>query len=268
MPNFATIARYAADGCLVKPLLTEFFTSPAAFRMTLRTAKPIDRAPDGWFHASTHPVMSEAELIDYLLGRIPSRPDDFGYIGRMSVMFGTIMHEAVRQALIQLKLSVPVPDGICPACGLRQPSRCREHGLCHQLTRSRGHMDGILDFSGGSRDLKAFRDAATGEFTAEVPQDIHGFDLKTIKPMILSKAPDMNLDFFRQKWPYYWWQVQEYMRLSGLRRFIVLFLALGNPWDVREYHIPFDPGSAFMIESKYRNALAQAKTLGESNGFL
>jgi hypothetical protein len=258
MPSFRTVARYASDGCLLKPLLTQFFTSPDAFRMTIRTAKPLDRAPDDWFHASTHPGLSEAELVTYLRGETPSRPDDFGYVGRMSVMFGTIMHEVTRQALGKLKLMVPVDRGWCAACGLKQPTTCREHGLCQKLTRSRGHMDGILDFSGTLRNLRAFRDVVTGEFVVEVPQDIYGFDLKTIKPMILSKAPDMDLEFFRGKWPHYWWQMQEYMRLSGLRSFIVLFIALGNPWDVREYHIPFDSTAAFEIESKYTAALKTA----------
>lgn len=252
MPKFSTIARYASDGCLLKPLLAEFFTSPDAFRMVIRTAKPLDRAPDGWFHASAHAAMSEAELVAYLLGQSKESREDFGYIGRMSVMFGTIMHEVVRQALAQLKLSVPVARGICPACGLTQPAKCREHGAADAAVRSRGHLDGILLFAPGAAGM------TLAHLIAARDPDLFGFDLKTIKPMILVKAPDMDLEFFRQKWPHYWWQVQEYMRLTGLTRFIVLFIALGNPWELREYHIPFDPAAAFQIESRYRNALAAA----------
>lgn len=246
MPTFGSVAKFAAAGCLVKPLLVNFFTSGEAFKLTIRTAKPLDRAPDGWFHASTHPGLSVHQLVTYLDGLGAEKAEDFGYIGRMSVMFGTIMHEVTRQALVQLGVSVPVPLGRCMACGFTQPRECREHGAADPDTRSRGHLDGILYFGG-----KPWPIVLAGE-------DVWGFDLKTIKNAILGKAPDMDEAFFKERWPAYWWQVQEYMRLTGLSQFIVLFQGLGNPWDLREYHIAADPQAAHDIEAKYLTALQRA----------
>ncbi len=239
MPTFDHVTKYAAAGCLVKPLLVNFFTSGEAFRLKIETAKPLDRVPDGWFHASTHPGLTEGQLVTYLTNPPPDKPEDFGYIGRMSVMLGTIMHEVTRQALVQLKLMVPVVPGICPACGLAQPRLCREHGASDLETRSRGHLDGILHFGPPppGPPPRVF-----------APENLWGFHLKTIKNVILGKAPDMDEAFFKERWPTYWWQVQEYMRLTGLRKFIVLFQGIGNPWDLREYHVTFDPVAAYEIE--------------------
>jgi hypothetical protein len=245
MPTFDKIAKYAAAGCLVKPLLADFFSSGEAFKLTIRTAKPLERVPDGWFHASTHPGLTVNQLHAYLTMPPPERPEDFGYIGRMSVMFGTIMHEVTRQALYKLKLMVPVPMGTCMACGSVQPMGCREHGARDDATRSRGHLDGILRFGG----------QGAWSYASE---DIWGFDLKTIKNAILYKAPDMDEAYFRERWPEYWWQVQEYMRLTGIRQYIVLFMGIGNPWDIREYHVTFDPVAAYEIETKYSAALRRA----------
>lgn len=245
MPTFETIAKYAAAGCLVKPLLVDFLTSGEAFRMTIQTAKPLERVPDGWFHASTHPGMTETQLYAYLTVPAPEKGEDFGYIGRMSVLFGTIMHEVIRQALVQLGVVVPVRTGTCPACGQAQPEICREHGAFDAATHSRGHLDGILCFD---PRIPGHLDTAR----------IWGFEAKTIKNVILGRAPDMNEAYFRERWPDYWWQVQEYMRLTGLRQYIVLFIGLGNPWDLREYHVRYDPLAAMQVEAKYLSALSQA----------
>jgi hypothetical protein len=190
------------------------------------------------------------QLVTYLDGFTKDKPEDFGYVGRMSVMFGTIMHEVNRQALYHLGLMVPVPSGICMACGLMQPRLCREHGVSQPETRSRGHLDGILYF--GPQPLPQTLPLVFAH------EHIWGFDLKTIKNVILGKAPDMDEAFFRERWPAYWWQVQEYMRLTGLSKYIVLFQGIGNPWDLREYHIQADPAAAYEIETKYLNALARA----------
>jgi hypothetical protein len=245
MPTFDTLAKYAAEGCLVKPLLADFLTSGEAFRMVIRTAKPLERAPDQWFHASTHPGMSVEQLTAYLVMPPPDKPEDFGYIGRMSVLFGTIMHEVVRQALVRLRVMIPVREGTCLACGYPQPRHCREHGAIHAATRSRGHLDGIVAFT--APDAWSYDSAV-----------VWGFEAKTIKNVILGKAPDMDEMYFKARWPEYWWQVQEYMRLTGLRRYIVLFIGLGNPWELREYHVTADPAAAFEIESKYAAALVRA----------
>jgi hypothetical protein len=235
MPTFTKISEQAAQGCLVKPLLINFFSGDSPFRVKMNLERSPDRPPDNWFHASTHPTMTARELYLYMAHPEAQQRELAGYVGKMSMMFGTIMHEVVRQALIQLKVVVPVPQGFCRACGLPQPRMCKEHGGIHEETRSRGHLDAILNFG---------------------DDGIRGFDLKTIRPLGLNKVPDMVLEFFIEHWPKHYYQFQEYMRLTGLRNFIVLYMSLGNPWEFREFHIPFDPAIGLEIETKYRAVLA------------
>jgi hypothetical protein len=245
MPTFSTIAKYAASGCLVKPILVQFFTSGEVFRLTIRTARPLDRAPDQWFHASAHPGMNVDKLVAYLTRPPREELEDFGYVGRISVLVGTIMHEVVRQALYQLKVMIPVREGTCPACGYPQPRHCREHGAIHAATRSRGHLDGIVTFT----------EMAAWSYDSEA---VWGFEAKTIKVARLFGAPDMDAEYFKATWPGYWWQVQEYMRLTGLARYIVLFIGIGNPWELREYHVMADRVAAYEIETRYAMALRRA----------
>jgi hypothetical protein len=236
------MAKVAADGCLVKPLLLRFFQDESIeFSYDLRVTRSAARQPDGWFHASTHPLMSDRELYLYMTGRQVEQRD-WGYVGIMSTMFGTMVHSVVQEAMDQLGVTVPLPAEPCPACKLPRASRrvrrgvagyCWEHGGIDPVTRSRGHLDGILNLEG-----------------------TRGWDLKTIRPMSLSKAPDMDAEFFIGKWPYYFAQAQEYMRITGLRKFIVFFIAMGNPWEMREYHLEFDPALAVAVETKYKRVLA------------
>ena len=235
MPTFRNVSQQAAEGCLVKPLLINFFLSEEPFRIRIDLQRSLDRPPDDWFHASTHPLMSGRELYRYMAQPDQYRREPMGYAGKMGTMFGTIAHEVVRQALIQLRVVVPVPEGTCAACHLPQPRMCKEHGACDPETRSRGHLDGILNLG------------AAGTW---------GLDLKTIYALGLSKVPDMDLEFFRQKWPKHYYQAIEYMRLTGLRQFIFLYMSMGNPWEFREYQIPWDPQAALEIETKYRGVLA------------
>jgi len=238
MPTFSTIARLAADDCLVKPLLINFFSGDQPFRVKVDLERSGERAPDDWFHASTHPTWTDRDLYLYLAHPERQEAEQLGYVAKMSMLMGTIMHEVTRLALIQMRVVVPVPVGFCPACGLPQPRMCKEHGAADPATRSRGHLDGILNFG---------------------PAGTFGFDLKSIWPMGLNKVPDMDLEYFRAQMktgPRHYAQAQEYMRLTGLRKFIFLYMGLGNPWEWREFHIPFDPVHCARTEAKYRRVLS------------
>jgi hypothetical protein len=234
MPVFRGVAEKAAQGCLVKPILLDFFQRDLDIEITLRITRVMDRPYDGWFHSSVHPTQDDRSLWTYLAMPEKVRREQLGYIGAMSTMFGTVTGEVLKEALRQAGVSVKVPRGTCPACGLPQPSQCREHGARDERTRSRGHLDDIADFG----NLGTW-----------------GIDWKTIRPYGLKDAPDMDEDFFRQRWPRYFGQAQDYMRMTGLRKFIVMFLGLGNPWELREYQFSFDPVYSFGIESKYLRVL-------------
>lgn len=240
MPVLTKMADQAADGCLVKPLFYQWVMAAESIPLNLLVERPAQRRPDGWFHASAHPMATERELWLWLAGR--TIPEDMGYTSKMAVMFGSLAHAVFEAFLDWMGVSEPLPPGDCPACGRpRRPLRarpsqryCTEHGFAHAGTRARCHLDGILGFG----------------------DDRYGFDLKTIWTLGLRGVPDMDPDAFREKWPRYWAQMQECMRLSGLRRYIVLFLTMGSPWELREFHFDFDPEFAVATEGKYRRVIS------------
>lgn len=242
MPVLTTLAEMADDGCLVKPLFYQWVIGAESIPLNLLVERPTQRAPDGWFHASAHPLATPRQLWLWLAGK--TVPEQMGYTSLMAVMFGSLSHAVFEAFLDWMGVSEPLAPGQCPACGrprrpLRaRPSRnyCTEHGFIHQETRARCHLDGILVFDG----------------------ERYGFDLKTIWPLGLRGSKDreavrdMDAAQFKERWPHYWAQMQECMRLSGLRRYIVLFLTMGSPWELREFHIDFDPVFAAKTEEKYR----------------
>jgi hypothetical protein len=248
MPVITGLEEMAADGCLVKPLLHQFILDPGAdVQLNLLVQRPAPRVPDGRFHASQHPLATERELYLWMTGG--GEAEEMGYVGRASVMFGSLAHAVIEAFLDWTGFAVPLPPGLCPSCGRpRRPLRarpslryCTEHGYVHEETRASCHLDSILDFSGAP--VPGLLPAA------------HGFDFKTIRPLGLKGVKDMDLGFFREKWPHYWAQGQECMRISGLRQYIFLFFTMGNPWDTREFHIPFDPDFAAATDAKYKRVI-------------
>lgn len=255
MPTLTRLAEYSARGTLVKPLLHQFVMDPKAdVPLNLLVQRPMPRQPDGRFHASQHPMMGDFELYCWMTGHLPDE-DAFGEASfnvRMAVMFGSLAHAVIEAFLAWTGRAVPLPPGNCANCGrpyraLRarpDPARyCTEFGFSHPETRSSAHLDGILNFG----DTRAAW-LLSGE-------DVYGFDFKTIYPLGLKGVRDMDTAQFKEKWPKYWGQAQECMRLSGLRRYIVFFMTLGSPWETREFHIPFDHEFAAETEAKYRRVL-------------
>jgi hypothetical protein len=236
-----TAAKYAAAGCLVKPVLLTFLQNENVdLDIHLNTTWTRQREFDGWFHASAHPSLTTEELIAYLQQRTkPFEPD---YISTMSTIFGSMLHSVVQAALDYMKISVPLPEGLCVACGLPRKGKvsCHEHGAVDHRLRSRGHLDAIGNFG---------------------VYGVRGIDIKSIKPWGtygLKDAPDMDLAFFMERWPKYYGQGQDYMRMTGLRQFIFFFITMGNPWEMREYHVPYDEVYAHGIEQRYRQARQMA----------
>jgi hypothetical protein len=249
MPTLTTMADMAADGCLVKPLFYAFIMDTGhEVSLNLLVDRPLPRQPDGWFHASQHPTATDKELFQWIKGR--QLPESMDYISLMSVMFGSLAHAVIEAFLDWAGAAVPLPPGDCPACGRpRRPLRarpsnkyCTEHGAVDKATMARCHLDSILDFNDGNGQI--------------------GFDFKTIYPMGFKGSKnreairDMDAEQFRERWPHYWAQMQECMRITGLRKYIVFFLTMGNPWDTREFHFDFDPEFAVATEKKYKRVLS------------
>jgi hypothetical protein len=219
---------------------------------TFRVQRPRHRKPDGWFHASQHPLATPKELWAWLAQPPGAMPEVMDYKSLMSVMFGGLSHAVIERFLDYMGVAVPLPGGDCPACGrpyLQRGRRqtadyryCEEHGAVHPATLARCHLDSVLDFRDGE-GLRGF------EFKSIYPM---GFKGTKAKPAIR----DMDAAQFREWRPGYWAQVQECMRLTGLRKYIVFFLTLGNPWEAREFHLDFDPGFAAETEKKYRGVIS------------
>lgn len=243
MPHITGLAEMASDGCLVKPIFHQFLMDDTLGDpgINILVQRPAQRAPDGWFHASQHPLAGDRELYLWMTGQ--SAPEKFGYAARCAVLFGSLFHGVFESFLDWMSVAEPMPrEGTCPACGRpRRPLRarpsfryCTEHGFAHEQTRARCHLDAVLRLEG----------------------ERWGFDLKTIYPLGLRGVKDMDEGQFRAKWPGYWAQGQECMRLSGLRRYAFLFVGMGSPWDTREFHFGFDPEFAAQTEAKYLRVLS------------
>jgi hypothetical protein len=254
VPTFlAAMAAPAAKGCLVKPILAGFMAGDEPLK--IRVDRPQSRAPDDWFHASGHPSRPVSDLVAYLRAPHVVPDEEIGYVGGMSVMVGTIMGDVARQILERKQIAVVPRSAACVVCGLPQPRKCREHGAVSLLTRSRGHMDAVLNFTETPTTM------IPGDLSlipGEIAARLHGYDHKTAKTMTLKDVEEMNEDSFKAKWPKYWWQAQEYMRLTGLIRYIVVVQGIGNPWTMKEFHIAFDPDAADSIERRYIEALRLA----------
>lgn len=96
--------------------------------------------------------------------------------------------------------------------------RCEE-------TKARGHMDGVMD------------------------DEI--FEFKTAKDIAIAKIN--SVDDYIVRYPGYYLQAQEYMRMSGYRKERVLMMALTYPFDMREFVIDFDHAVSAAIRQKYLN---------------
>lgn len=229
-PKLKGFLRAAENDAEIIPVLHEYLASgklPNPYTISVRGGTG-DRRPDGWFHPSSHPLLTERQLYFYLTDPDFWLPEPFGYTITMSAMIGSVVHDIVETALIDLKYLIK-PKGVCQACGFDQPRNCREHGAADRKTKSRGHMDGVLGIGGILR----------------------GFEFKTAMPRAIQEIQNNDVEAFRKKWPYYYAQVQEYMRMTGMTSFKVIFWAMGNPWDMREFTIEADIFFQRETEVKY-----------------
>jgi hypothetical protein len=237
---FAREGDMASQGAVLAPRV-HHYVAPGRFPRNTKVILPggdPDRAPDGWFHPSTHPTMPARKLYYYLARPDRWEPEPWSYAGRMSVTMGTLVHGIVQMALEDLGV-LQMPQGTCPCCGrLYGPGEdeCGEPGVADPVLKRRGHMDGIVITP------------ALG---------MTGLDIKTINHFSAGKIPDgpdqpETLQWLKTKHPYYYGQMQDYMAMSGLRKKIMLFIGMGLPWIMKEVHVPYDEAYVVALEAKYR----------------
>lgn len=224
-PAFRRAVADLSRGVVLKPLVQAALFDGKVPRFTLEVGEDdhaLDFGPDGFFHPSTHPLMAARQLYWYL-----TEPDEwiserFEYMGTLSVTIGKIMHRFIQGVLWDLGVLVaPGPDDEEP------------QALCG-ATGATGHYDGELSLT----------------IPTHVDQHRQLLEFKTASPM--TKFPDdLDLEAFKRKYPQYYAQVQEYLRMTGLRLAVVLMFAMGYPWEMREFHIPYDPAFAEGVADKY-----------------
>lgn len=214
---------------------------PDHFTVPFRKAG-VARKPDGWFHPSTHPGWTERQLYFYFTAPDDLEPEQLDYSSRMAVTMGTAVHGFIEMCVRKMGASIPL-KGTCPACGREHGTKkgqCDEYGAADVKLRSRGHMDSVIKIE---RDGKYWRSG------------IGGFELKSSNERKVSNVKDNDIEAFRAKWPEYYDQIQNYMEITGLPQFLVLFVVLGYPWRMVEFQVPYDPERAMQIKRKYESVL-------------
>lgn len=231
-PNFRRMLTGASKGEVLKPVIQSALFDPNFKAFTVRVDGFEARPPDGWFHPSTHPTLGERALYHYLVDPASITPSVRDPHSVMAVTQGKFWHDFIQSVLLGVKALQRNPHptkGMSPAEWFWQ----------HEATRSRGHSDGRT-------------------------ADDEIFEFKTMGRARLDKfpvgAPDdpAVLEHLRKIAPEYYAQGQEYMRISGLRRWRAVLMAIEYPYPMREIVMDYDPFYAGQIALKYERVLQAA----------
>jgi hypothetical protein len=226
--QFKALVKDAAGGTVLRPILRSWFYEakyPPKFSVEFNNYAMNDRKPDGWFHPSTHPLWPARMLWWYLTQPDKLLVEHIEYMGNLSITVGHALHGFVQMVLTE--------------AGILKGT---EVAFSDEETMARGSLDGIVDL-----ELPGYAGRE------------HVFEFKTTNAAKLSSLQDLDIEGFRKKWPAYYAQQQEYMRISGMRVSVVLMLALGYPWEMREFHIPYNPLFANGVADKYKLVLAHVR---------
>jgi hypothetical protein len=228
-PNFRRVIADLGDGLVLKPLISAALFDGRIPPMTIEVGDdhPLDFGPDGWFHPSTHPLLPARQLWFYIREPDAWITQPLQYMGAMSVTMGKLAHDIIRGVMWDAGvLEAPAPGDDEPVAE-------------DEALGARGRYDGRLRLL-----VPAFPAVK-----------VQGFEFKTASP--LTKFPDdLDLVAWKEKYPQYYAQIQEYLRMEGLELMIVIMLAMGYPWEMREFHIPYDPILAEGVAEKYRTVRA------------
>jgi hypothetical protein len=240
-PAFRRMADMVDTKLVLKPLVESYLMEarfPDKFDVTFHKAG-VARKPDDWFHPSTHPLWEARQLFYYLTAPDLMEVETLSYESRMAITMGTAVHGFVEMCIRDAGYMLPLV-GTCPACerphGTKK-GQCDEYGVRDDSVGVRGHMDGALKLA-----LSGVRWQAAHPGVLE---------FKTSNPNKARGLVDNDLDMFREKWPQYYAQVQDYLEASGMRQAIVLIAVLGFPWKLIEIQVEYDPAFVFDLRRKY-----------------
>jgi len=237
--DFSGAMKDLTAGLIIKPLLRNYLfdASFPDFDLHFRKRDLGARKPDGWFHASTHPLMNEKALYTYL-----AEPENFPTEvmqpgNTLAVTYGKVFHELLQVCLEDMGF-LPKELQVCTTCP--PEADCHEPSVVDEVCGERGHTDGFLDLS----SLKHIP-ADKVESNLELKSANDGFGK-------LTALPDLDLALFRKRWPEYYAQQQSYLRMSGKKWTILIVMEHQFPFTMREFHIPYDPGFSAGVAAKYQ----------------
>lgn len=222
---FHGLMKEVQQGTVLKPLLHSYLYEavwPEDFAITFKKGSS-RRDPDGWFHPSEHPLWPHRMLWFYLTQPDKLLPEEFAYMNTLSVTFGSAAHGFIETCLKHLGVLLTAEE--LAAEGFEVNLKNGEPVARDRAVGSTGHMDGVLRL----------------HLPAAPDRKLHLFEFKTSNERKLSRIEDLDLQAFIETWPGYYAQAQEYLRMTGYAYVIVLFMALGYPWEMREFHVPANP---------------------------
>ena len=232
-PNFTKTLKSISNNEIVVPALRSALWKPNFKSFTVTVDGFEERPPDGWFHPSVHPLWPEPLLYIYLTDYERMIREPFDPSSTMAVTAGTFFHTFVQNVLVEENVLDRQPV-VCD-CGKKHPERAEVY-LVDEESRSRGHSDGVV-------------------------HEGSAFEFKTMNPMKLGRVPKGEptdaavLDWFKTKCRDYYAQAQEYLRMSGRDRMIVVLLGLTYPFEMREIHVPFDRPHSFQVREKFMRVI-------------
>lgn len=211
-PVFRQTLRQITAGEILAPAAKAYLMDPNFKGFSIDVHGIGTRPYDGLFHPSGHPSMPERALFLYLTAPDLLIPEPMNPMAVLSMTAGSIWH-AIMGRILHDEL------GLVSSLEVR---------VSDDATGSVGAMDGVITMLEGSHEI---------------------YELKTMKDMALSKL--VTVEDYIQKYPTYYLQAQEYMRMSGYRKERVLIMALTYPYDMKEFVIEYDPMVSNAIRDKY-----------------
>lgn len=231
-PTFKRIVSGASKGEVLVPLIQNALYKPDFKGFNVKVEGFVEREPDGWFHPSVHPQWNEMMLYVYATEYHRMRRDPFDPSSTIAVTAGHFFHTFVQTVGVREGFLERQPE-VC-GCGFKHPERAEVY-LVDEATKTRGHSDGVT-FEGDGFEFKTMGNKVWG-----VPQGA-------------VDSPEV-LAWFRERCPGYYAQAQEYLRLSGRAKMVVVIMHLVHPFPMREIHVPRDEGYIRATANKYRNVL-------------
>lgn len=234
--SFSRPYKASASSEILIPVIRPLLADIAQYVAELKVELPKERPYDGWFHPSTHPMWDARQLYFYLTAPDLLELEDLDESAYLSAIHGTFWHTAIQSVALVNELLLPQMSPLHP-----EPQA--ELSVVDEPHNTRGHLDGVLN---------------PDKFPIEVPQ---GLEIKTLNgfrandlPAGFPASPE-RIAWLKEKKPKYYWQAQEYMRMSGFRMQYFLFMGMDYPFPMAEVWLPYNEADALTVVAKYEMVL-------------